>query len=175
MCRQWRCWSGRALGMAGPGRHCSTVMSPLPVGGGERRRGEYGTAGEHTDQQNCLTKDKKKSRSTIAGVSPESKPPQLTQLCVIIVFFFFYKTTKQINEPGGSVTTELESTADRCRSEKWRNLYIQDIKQVPKLLSIKYVLGLTQTWGRISTLTGTKPCVCHAWISPCSPRSAFGP
>lgn len=73
--------------------------------------------------------------------------------------------SKQINEPGGSVTTEHESAAGRCHSQKGRNLSIQDIKQVPTLLSIsalkKFVLELTQTCGRIPTLTGTNSCVCH--------------
>lgn len=60
MCHQWQCQSGRALGPPGPGRHCSTVMSPLPVQGWEGE-GEFGRAGKNTDQQNCVTKGKKRA------------------------------------------------------------------------------------------------------------------
>lgn len=98
---------------------------------GERRRGEFGTAGEHTDQQNCLTKDKKKSRSTIAVCDSRIKAATAdSTLCHHHLFFFcLYKTTKQINEPGGSVRTE-HSWQMPLGERK------ESIKQVPKLLSI---------------------------------------
>lgn len=80
---QWQCQSGRALGPSGPGRHCSTVMSPLPVQGG-RGRGSVGGREKHRSAK-LYDKGQKKSRLTIAGASPQSKPPQLTQRCATVI------------------------------------------------------------------------------------------
>lgn len=125
MCRQWRCRSGRALGMAGPGRHCSTVMSPLPVWGAEKEGGVWNGGRTHRSAK-LFDKGQKKEAvdDGCVWLPNQSRHSWLNSVSSSSFFFlfFFYNTTKQINEPGGSVRTELESAADRCHSEKGRNL-----------------------------------------------------
>lgn len=71
------------------GRHCSTVMSPLPVQGWEgwegARGGRVWQGGKKRRSAKLSDKGQKKSRVTIAGVNPQSKPPQLTQLCAAVI------------------------------------------------------------------------------------------
>lgn len=112
-CHQWQWQSGRALGPPGPGRHCSTVMSPLPVRGWEGV-GEFGRAGKTQISKTVWQRAKKEQADDRWCESPIKAPTADSTLRHR--YRLLTGPTNKINEPGGSNKIQLVSTTDSLQS-----------------------------------------------------------
>lgn len=109
--------SGRALEPPGPGIHCSTVMSPLPVGVGGRRGvwqgGKKHRSAKLSDKEQKKKKEQSDDRWRESPIKASTADSTLCHRHRLST-----GPTNKINEPLGLNKIQLSSTTD-----SWQSLY----------------------------------------------------